>query len=156
MNTRPLPYLAFALGVPFKPSSSPQTWQEKKEQYLSDEHRMASRRAIVKEATRGYFHDFHAIKSHGGKTWRAANTMIKEDRAMWFPRIEATRLSDKAKVNTVDVLHNKVSVVAVLGSKISEEHTKSFYESTMSSYASNPKFQLVQVSLELHAALSGD
>lgn len=108
---------------------------------------MASRRAIVKEATRGYFHDFHAIKSHGGKTWRAANTMIKEDRAMWFTRIEGTRLSDKAKVNTVDVFHNKVSIVAVLNSKISEEHTKSFYEESLKLYGTHPKFQLVQVCL---------
>lgn len=107
---------------------------------------MASRKAIVKEATRGYFHDFHAIKSHGGKTWRAPNTLIKDDRALWFPRVEGTRLSDKNKVNTVDMLRGKVSIIALLGSKISEEHTRSTYKQALDTFATHPAFQLVQVS----------
>ena len=109
---------------------------------------MASRQAIVKEATRGYFHDFHAIKSHGGKTWRAPNTLIKDERSLWFPRIEGTRLSDKKKTNTVDLLRNKVSIIALLGSKISEEHTKSFYSQTLTQFGSHPKFQLVFINLQ--------
>lgn len=72
--------------------------------------------------------------------------MIREEKSKWFPRIEGTRLSDKAKVNTVDVLRNKVSIVTINNSKISEEHTKSFYEETFKMHASHPLFQLVQVS----------
>lgn len=109
---------------------------------------MAARKAIVKEATRGYFHDFHAIKSHGGKTWRAPPTLIKDERALWFPRIEGTRLSDKAKCSTVELFHNKISIVALLGSKISEEHTKSFYAPSLAAFANHPKFQLVQINLQ--------
>ena len=33
----------------------------------------------IKDATRGYFHDFHEIRSHGGKTWRSPQTMIRAD-----------------------------------------------------------------------------
>lgn len=109
---------------------------------------MSSRKAIVKEATRGYFHDFHAIKSHGGKTWRAPNTLIKDERALWFPRVEGTSLGDKMTVNTVDIFRNKVSVVALLGSKISEEHCRSFYSDTLSTFSGHPKFQLVQINLQ--------
>lgn len=145
LNALPLPYLSFALGVPTPPSTAPASWAERRDRLISPEHRMASRKAIVQQATRGYFHDFHAIKSHGGKTWRAPNTLIKDERAQWFPRFEGTRLSDKQKVNTVDLFRGKVSIVALLGSKISEEHTKSFYEQSLSAYNSHPKFQLVQV-----------
>lgn len=109
---------------------------------------MASRKAIVTEATRGYFHDFHAIKSHGGKTWRAPSTLIRSDRSLYFPKFTGTRLSDKAKTNTVDMLRNKISVVALLGSKISEEHTRSFYSDTLQAFGSHPKFQLVQINLQ--------
>lgn len=146
LNSRPLPYLSFALGVPTPPSATKPTWSERREKLISHDHRMASRKAIVKEATRGYFHDFHAIKSHGGKTWRAPNTLIKDDRALWFPRVEGTRLSDKNKVNTVDMLRGKVSIIALLGSKISEEHTRSTYKQALDTFATHPAFQLVQVS----------
>lgn len=148
LNTLPLPYLSFALGVSTPPSSSATTWAEKRERLVSPEYRMASRKAIVKEATRGYFHDFHAIKSHGGKTWRAPNTLIKPERALWFPKISGTRLSDKTKANTVDLLRNKVTVLALLGSKISEEHTKSAYEDTLAAFGGHPRFQLVQINLQ--------
>lgn len=150
LNSRPLPYLSFPLGLPTPPSSSSPTWSETRDRLISPEHRMASRKAIVKEATRGYFHDFHAIKSHGGKTWRAPNTLIKDDRSLYFPRIEGNRLSDKKKANTVDILRGKVSIVALLGSKLSEEHTKSFYETTMNTFGTHPKFQLVMVSQPPH------
>ncbi|CDR88354.1 related to ATP10-F1F0 ATPase complex assembly protein [Sporisorium scitamineum] len=148
LNALPLPYLSFALGVPTPPTSTPSSWSETRDRLVSPEHRMASRKAIVKEATRGYFHDFHAIKSHGGKTWRAPNTLIKSDRSLYFPKFTGTRLSDKAKTNTVDMLRNKISIIALLGSKISEEHTKSFYSPTLHQYASHPNFQLVHINLQ--------
>lgn len=148
MNTRPLPYLSFALGVATAPSSSSATWAETRDRLVSTEHRMATRKAIIQQATRGYFHDFHAIKSHGGKTWRAPNTLIKSSRSLYFPKFTGSRLSDKAKCNTVDILRNKISVIALLGSKISEEHTKSFYQPTLDTFATHPNFQLVQINLQ--------
>ena len=81
---------------------------------------MASRRAIVKQATRGYFHDFHAMRSHGGKTWRAPPTLIRHDRALFFPDIAGTSLADKATRHTTDLWPGKVSLVSILNSKISE------------------------------------
>ncbi|KAJ9479666.1 Mitochondrial ATPase complex subunit ATP10 [Pseudozyma hubeiensis] len=148
LNTLPLPYLSFAIGVPTPPSSSSSTWAETRDRLVSTEHRMASRQAIVKEATRGYFHDFHAIKSHGGKTWRAPPTLIKADRSLYFPKFTGTRLSDKAKTSTPAMLRNKISVISLLGSKISEEHTKSFYASTIAKFSGHPNFQLVQINLQ--------
>ncbi|SNX85093.1 related to ATP10 - F1F0 ATPase complex assembly protein [Melanopsichium pennsylvanicum] len=149
LNSQPLPYLSFALGLPNPPTSAPASWREKRDRLISPEYRLASRKAIVKEATRGYFHDFHAIKSHGGKTWRAPPTLIRSDRSLWFPKISGTRLSDKSKVDTVAMFNNKVSIVALLGSKISEEHTKSFYHHTIHHLSPQSlHFQLVQINLQ--------
>lgn len=114
---------------------------------MQDEERMAKRKAIVKEATRGYFHDFHAIKSHGGKTWRAPNTLIRDQMAHYWPSMKGTRLSDRKSVDVVDLVQNKITILALLGTQISVEHTKSFYDKTYEQYRSNPDFQLIQVSV---------
>ncbi|SPO26617.1 related to ATP10 - F1F0 ATPase complex assembly protein [Ustilago trichophora] len=148
LNSQPLPYLSFALGLPNPPSSHAETWSEKRARLTSSSYQMENRKAIVREATRGYFHDFHAIRSHGGKTWRSPTTLIKSENSRWFPRIQGTRLSDKSQTNTVTLLKNKISIVALLNSKISEEHTKSFYQPAVNSFDTSKDFQLVQINLQ--------
>jgi ATPase complex subunit ATP10 len=42
----------------------------------------------VKEATQGYFHDFHEIRregGHGGKSWIAPPVLIRQDVSPPFP-----------------------------------------------------------------------
>lgn len=82
--------------------------------------RREERERIIKSAAQGYFHDFHSLRSHGGKTWRAPNTLIRRDKALYFPEIEGICLADKRKTRTVNMFPGKVSVVALLNSKISE------------------------------------
>lgn len=33
----------------------------------------------VREVAKGYFHDYHVLRHHGGKTWIAPNTLIRDD-----------------------------------------------------------------------------
>ncbi|KAN0065118.1 Mitochondrial ATPase complex subunit atp10 [Thecaphora frezii] len=148
LDKLPLPFLSTPLGVSVQPTSQKKTWAQKREDMLSQERRMEKRKAIVKQATRGYFHDFHAIRSHGGKTWRSPGTLIREDRALYFPDIAGSCLADRSKRHTTDLFPGKVSVVCLLNSKISEEHTKSFYEETLKAYGDHPKFQLVQINIQ--------
>lgn len=154
---KPLPFLSAPLGVSKKPSSKKLTWTEKRERQFDNDLRMERRKAIVKEATRGYFHDVHAMRSHGGKTWIAPSTLIRQDRALYFPAISGTSLSEnKQKRNTADFLPGKVSIIAILTSQVSEAHVKSFYEQTHSMYQDDPNYQLVQINLQenvLKAAL---
>ncbi|PWN37978.1 uncharacterized protein FA14DRAFT_166907 [Meira miltonrushii] len=154
---KPLPFLSAPLGVSKQPSSKKLTWTEKRERQFDNDLRLERRKAIVKEATRGYFHDVHAMRSHGGKTWIAPSTLIRQDRALYFPAISGTCLSEtKAKRNTADFLPGKVSIVAILTSQVSEAHVKSFYEQAHSMYRDDPNYQLVQINLQenvLKAAL---
>lgn len=100
--------------------------------------------ASVKEATQGYFHDFHKLRSHGGKTWRAPGTMIRDDvrdagscvlpagahadciaqRSLYFPLMSGTRLADGKEIDTAQLLPGKVSIVAILTSAVSEVRTR--------------------------------
>ena len=100
-NTRPLPFLSVPLGVSKRPTSDRPTWSERHAEWFDRDVRLEKRRLMyvyhlstllqscvqsvsltrssIKEATRGYFHDFHEIRSHGGKTWRSPPTMIRPD-----------------------------------------------------------------------------
>ncbi|KDN52258.1 hypothetical protein K437DRAFT_277671 [Tilletiaria anomala UBC 951] len=152
-DQQPLPFLTIPLGVRNPPvdltgpRASKQNVASESEATFT-ERRMQKRKIIVKEATRGYFHDFHAIRSHGGKTWRSPGTLIREDRALYFPDIIGTCLKDRSKTSTTQMLKGNVSILSILTSKISEEHTKSFYQPTLDLYASNPSFRFVQVNLQ--------
>jgi ATPase complex subunit ATP10 len=75
-----LPQLPRPLGVTLLPSSEPKTWSDKKESYLNEDRQKAKRKALFKEASQGYFHDYNkARKAFGGKLWTAPNTLIRED-----------------------------------------------------------------------------
>ncbi|WFD33798.1 U3 snoRNP protein [Malassezia cuniculi] len=150
-NAQPLPYLTHPLGVDKRPTSKKLTFAERHPEWFDRDARMEDRRKIVKEATRGYFHDFHAMRAHGGKTWRAPSTMIRQDRALYFPDIKGTALSDSSTKHTTDLFHEKVSIVSILTSKVSEEHTRSFYTQAVERFASNANFQLVQINLQENA-----
>lgn len=79
-NLKPLPFLSTPLGVKSPPPKGGKlSWTERRDNYFDPESRGERRKAIVKEATRGYFHDFHGLRSHGGKTWRSAKTLIREE-----------------------------------------------------------------------------
>lgn len=46
--------------------------------------------------------------------------MIREDRALWFPQVSGTCLADRTTKDTVEMTAGKVSVIALLNSRISE------------------------------------
>lgn len=91
----------------------------------------------VKEASRGYYSDLNATRKHGGKTWVAPQTLIREDvsevysllsphlklclqHALYFPDIMGTSLVSKDTVHTTDLCKGKISVVGMLSTVISE------------------------------------
>ncbi|CAA7267251.1 unnamed protein product [Cyclocybe aegerita] len=115
---------------------------------LDAEARTAQRRHLVKEASKGYFHDMNMTRKHGGKTWIAPKVLIREDKALYLPNINGKSLRDGAKMDTTTMLYGKITVLAMLGTQISETHAKSFANSTYARYSSNPLFQYVQINLQ--------
>jgi len=91
----------------------------------------------LKEATKGYFTDLNATRRHGGKTWIAPNVMIREDvsllfvrgvcaiivssqKALYFPNMSGSRLDTRAKTHTTDMCKGRISVIALLSTRMSE------------------------------------
>lgn len=75
-----VPPLNRPLGSPKQPTSVPKTWAQKKEELLDRDRHKAKRKALLKEASQGYFHDYNlAKKANGGKLWVAPPVLIRED-----------------------------------------------------------------------------
>ncbi|CAD6924685.1 unnamed protein product [Tilletia controversa] len=111
----------------------------------------AERKAILSEATKGYFHDFHALRAHGGKTWRAPTSLIRTERSRFWPDWSAKRLSDGVNLSTASVLKGRVSLVSVISSQASEGHVRSFTDLTRDTYDSHPTFQQITINVQLSA-----
>lgn len=75
-----VPPLSRPLGSTKQPTSVPKTWAQKKEELLDRDRHKAKRKALLKEASQGYFHDYNlAKKANGGKLWIAPPVLIRED-----------------------------------------------------------------------------
>jgi len=144
----PVPLLGRPLGVRERPTSEPKTWEQKREELLDQKKRMQKRRVLVKEATKGYFTDLNATRRHGGKTWIAPKVMIREDKALYFPDIAGTTLSSRPNMHTTSLCVGKVSIIAMLSTRMSELQTANFITPTHTQYSSNPLYQFIQVNLQ--------
>ncbi|GHJ85782.1 hypothetical protein NliqN6_2184 [Naganishia liquefaciens] len=143
-----LPILPRPLGVIDPPTTASKTWQEKKEELLDRERHLAKRKALVKEATQGYFHDFHEIRregGHGGKSWIAPPVLIRQDKALYFPNIQGTSLETRKTIHTTDLFRGRVSIVTVLTARVSEEHANSFVADVLEDWEEDPMFRYVQI-----------
>nr|XP_018261342.1 uncharacterized protein I303_05780 [Kwoniella dejecticola CBS 10117]OBR83500.1 hypothetical protein I303_05780 [Kwoniella dejecticola CBS 10117] len=142
---QPIPPLPRPLGVLQHPSSANKTWSQRKQELLDDDRHKAKRKALVKEATQGYFHDYNRAKGvGGGKLWIAPNVLIREDKALYFPDISGKSLLGN-EVHTTDLLRGKVTLVSVIATRLSEEHEQSFTQPVLEDVAGHPEFNFVQI-----------
>ncbi|RSH81404.1 Mitochondrial ATPase complex subunit atp10 [Saitozyma podzolica] len=140
-----IPPLSRPPGVPNPPTAIPKSWSQRKDELLDEERHKAKRKALVKEATQGYFHDYNRARSaNGGKLWTAPPVLIREDRALYFPDISGKSLLS-TPVHTTSLLANRTSLVTLLSTRISEEHVQSFISPVLEDWSHRPGFQLVQI-----------
>ncbi|KAM0787779.1 hypothetical protein ACM66B_003834 [Microbotryomycetes sp. NB124-2] len=147
-TAKPPPYLAKALGVKEKPRKGKPSREEWRANLLSKEKRLDERRHLVKQVSKGYFHDYNALRHEGGKTWIAPNTLIKDSLSLYFPDIEGISLANKQKLHTTDMFPGKVSLVVVSSFKSSEEHVNSFVRPALSDMKDESLFQYVYINLQ--------
>ncbi|OJA08408.1 hypothetical protein AZE42_00994 [Rhizopogon vesiculosus] len=143
-----LPFLQRPLGVKERPSPVLKTWADTREELMDQETRLAQRKHLMKEATKGYFTDLNATRKHGGKTWIAPNVMIREDKALYFPNIIGSSLDRKSKKHTTSICEGRISVISMLSTRMSEIHVNGFTAPTNARFLSNPLYQYVQINLQ--------
>jgi ATPase complex subunit ATP10 len=163
-----VPPLSRPPGVTLRPSSAPLTWQRKKELMLDQERHKAKRKALMKEARQGYFHDYNlARKGNGGKLWVAPPVLIRDDvsvatlfmaaiaaevlptdtqRALYFPDIKGKSLNG-VETHTTDLFAGNISLVSILNTRISEEHAQGFVGPVLEDWEGTPHFRHVQVGM---------
>lgn len=113
-----------------------------------DKH-LEKRKFLIKQATSGYFEDFHKTMhgGHGGKMWMAPKVLIREDKSLYFPDVAGKNLLGD-QVHTTTLCKGNISVVAFLSTQVAEEHVKSFTKFVLAAYTSDPKFKFVQINLQ--------
>ncbi|KAF9482291.1 F1F0 ATP synthase assembly protein Atp10, partial [Pholiota conissans] len=136
------------LGVRQRPTTIVRSRTERMKDLLDQEARMAQRRHLIKEAGKGYFHDMNMTRRNGGKTWIAPNVLIREDKALYFPNVNGQCLEDGTQKDTTPMCFGRISLIAMLGSEISQVHAASFASPTYSRFRDNPLFQYVQINLQ--------
>ncbi|KXN89325.1 Mitochondrial ATPase complex subunit ATP10 [Leucoagaricus sp. SymC.cos] len=143
-----LPPLSRPLGVRQRPTTLIKSTTDRLKELMDTDVRMAQRRHLIKEASVGYFHDLNMTRKHGGKTWIAPRVLIREDKALYLPNITGKSLDTGAVKNSTEMCFGKVTVLAMLGTRVSEINAKGFVNPTHVRYASHPPYQYVQVNLQ--------
>ncbi|KAF8644894.1 hypothetical protein AX16_008178 [Volvariella volvacea WC 439] len=115
-----VPPLDRPLGVRERPTTIVKSRTERIKELMDTEARMEQRRHLIKEASKGYFHDMHQTRKHGGKTWIAPKVLIREDRSLYLPNITGKSLNEGITKSTTTMCFGRVSVIAMLGTKVSE------------------------------------
>jgi len=130
------------------PTTKTKTLSEKSADFLNQEKQLEKRRHLVKAASTGYFYDLHMTRVHGGKTWMAPRVLLREDKALYFPNIIGNRLDNGVKAHTTHMCAGKVSVIAMLSTRISEIHATSYTNSLNGLYRNHPVYQYIQINLQ--------
>ncbi|KAF5345925.1 hypothetical protein D9758_011419 [Tetrapyrgos nigripes] len=135
------------LGVLERPIARIKPRGEVVKELLTDDEAIGrERKFLVKEVvTKGYFHDLHMIRYQGGKTWIAPKVLVREDKALYLPNITGTALSDGQVKHTTSMCMGKISVLSILNSKISENHSAGFTSRTHARYSSHPLYQHIHI-----------
>ncbi|GAA5881974.1 hypothetical protein JCM16303_003491 [Sporobolomyces ruberrimus] len=147
-DTRPPPYLSRALGIKEPPRKGKQSREEWRADLLNREKRVQERRHLVKQVSKGYFHDYNELRHQGGKSYASPKTLIREDLSLYFPDIEGTSLATKEKTHTTDMFEGKVSLVVFSSFRSSEEHINSFVRPALADMKDEKRFQYVYVNLQ--------
>ncbi|TFK72087.1 hypothetical protein BDN72DRAFT_763905 [Pluteus cervinus] len=152
-----LPPLSRPLGVRERPTTLVKTRTDRLKELMDTDVRMAQRRHLcgrvlmvvrIKEASKGYFHDMNMTRKHGGKTWIAPKVLIREDKALYLPNVKGKSIDNGTTKDTTTTCYGRVTVLAMLGTKISEIHAKGFIEPTYNRYHNHPLFQYVQINIQ--------
>ncbi|KIR78268.1 hypothetical protein I305_04367 [Cryptococcus gattii E566] len=133
-----IPPLQRPLGTPIKPTSSPKSWQQKKDEMLDDDRAKAKRKALT---------------ARGGKLWIAPNVLIREDKANYFPDITGKSLMGQ-NVHTTDVFKGKATLVTIISTRLSEEHVQSFVQPVLEDLEGHPDFQFLTINHQPNALKS--
>ncbi|GAA5993745.1 hypothetical protein JCM5350_008218 [Sporobolomyces pararoseus] len=147
-DTKPPPYLSRALGIKEPPRKGKQSREEWRADLLNREKRVQERRHLVKQVSKGYFHDYNELRHQGGKSYASPKTLIREDLSLYFPDIEGVSLATKEKTHTTDLFENKVSLVVFSSFRSSEEHINSFVRPALADMKDEKRFQYVYINLQ--------
>lgn len=152
LENDPLPPLSRPPGLPLpveQQGSHTPTYKDYYRRMTDPSANAAEREHLNKLLNHGHFSDLRALeRKHGGKSYIAPNVLIREEFANYFPNVEGVALAGREAVSTAELCADKVSLVAVLTTNLSEEHCRSFAHPALELHGRNPLFRYVQINLQ--------
>ncbi|KAJ7598986.1 ATPase assembly factor ATP10 [Mycena floridula] len=153
-NPLVVPPLTKPLGVRERPTIFEKSFKEKAASYLDMDTVMKDRKHLygsclleLAQVNKGYYHDLKLTMRHGGKTWIAPKVLIREDKALYLPDLHGKSLLGETK-HTTTMCFGRITLLSILGTKISEIHCKGFTDPTHARYKSHPSYQHVQINVQ--------
>ncbi|KAG5733248.1 hypothetical protein E4T56_gene20852 [Termitomyces sp. T112] len=141
--------LSRPLGVTERPTTLVKTRTQKAVEILTDsDARIAHRRHLIKEVSKGYYYDMNMTRKHGGKTWIAPKSLILENKALYLPNVKGRSIDTGEEKNTTIMCFGRITVLSMLGTRMSEVHSRGFVTPTHERYSSNPLYQHIQINLQ--------
>ncbi|KAI9628692.1 hypothetical protein H4Q26_017986 [Puccinia striiformis f. sp. tritici PST-130] len=158
---KPPPYLPRPLGVVDPPSTRPPTEEEKLAKLVDERARLQERKHLSinrfpsipqrnpSELKYNCTQPQNIFLRHNGnKLWTAPPSLIQDQRALYFPNISGVALTNKEIKHTTDIFTGKVSLLAVESTRMSEEHTRSFYAEPFRVMSEENNLQLVRLNVQ--------
>lgn len=78
----------------------------------------------------------------------APGVLIRQDKALYFPDIVGTKLDDGVQTHTTNICSGRISVIAMLSTKISEQHAASYTTRVNEMHRNHPSYQYIQINLQ--------
>ncbi|RIA99589.1 ATP10 protein [Glomus cerebriforme] len=156
-NSNPNSFKPSLLGTKEPPNNvhktDTRTWSEKLKYFFSVESNVKTREYLIKEYQKSYWQGFNELRIQGEKLWEANEEVIKADKALYMPNINARSLL-KTNIDTMNLLRDKTTLLAVFFNQFGEIQVKSFIEPFLTEFSTRPKIQLMQLNIETNVLKS--
>ncbi|ORZ27206.1 ATP10 protein-domain-containing protein [Lobosporangium transversale] len=122
------------------------------------EKNLEKRKELLHDFQSGYFAELSELNRTGSKLWKGTPNMISADKALYMPNITGTSLKTSKPVELVDLLHGKVSLVAISGTRFGEEQLETFVKPFLEKWPmgmANSKVQLVELNIQENPLKAG-
>ncbi|SCU97587.1 LAFA_0G12178g1_1 [Lachancea sp. 'fantastica'] len=132
VNTAPKEHVVKELvrpvGLPELPRSNMKYKEGNSVRELFDEAKTSQRTMELEmQFSKGGLYDVHTFRKTGGKLFLSPPSIWRQDKALYFPHIQARSLSDSQNQDVETFLQGKLSVVRIFTSAAGDQLGKSYF-----------------------------
>ncbi|MCJ1243771.1 Mitochondrial ATPase complex subunit atp10 [Trapelia coarctata] len=124
--------LSRPLGLPTPPIPAEntgidtRTWRQRRDDFVNYDKHLEKRKALTKQVATPYFREWTSLQYAKGKTFLAPSSLLRAQKALYFPNLHGQTLSSRSPVPTTPLLHGHISIIALFSGTWAERQTATF------------------------------